>query len=173
MAIPGDPIELDIVLFDFDDSKHVRAQVDADGVPLAGSPFTVPNVGNGRYFLIDMNNLTFPNDRFEVNILYEVFNDAGFTDRSKKHGPSRDNYRLDQAPQNTNPDLLRRLDRIIALISELKVLDGEFLDEVLEGQVIPNEVSGNMDEDTELIGVVVTEDQISGLLSDSDLEGLF
>ena len=173
MSLVGDPLILDLTLFDFVDDKFVRATIDADGVPLAVSPVTVPNVGNGRHFLFDAINVVFPENRLETIITYEVFNDALFTERSKKHAPAKDKYLLSQAPEQTNPDLLARLDRIISLISELKVLDGVIEEDEIDGTIEIPEVEGSIDDSIELQGDVVPDNEISGLINDPELEGLF
>ncbi len=89
---PGDPIRLNLQLFDGDSGKFVQAIVaDSSGTPLAGSPVTLSNSGNGLY---EDDSLIMPTDP-EVTAIYKVYNDAGFTTPSAVHADALDIYRRD------------------------------------------------------------------------------
>lgn len=74
------PIILRLTLPETDASRYVRAFVrDQNGVQLAGSPFALTNLGDGRYFFKDEINLKFPVEALEVSALYRIYDDAAFT----------------------------------------------------------------------------------------------
>lgn len=112
----GDPIVLTLTLWDRNETKFVKVILSGDGVDLPESPVSVPHNVSGEYYKIDKNNLTFPDDVFEVKASYFVYDDAGFTTLSNDYAPAEDKYRLDTA-EGSN--------QISNLVDSLRVLDGE------------------------------------------------
>lgn len=90
---PGDPIRLNLQLFDGDENKFIKAYLrDNLGAQLAGSPVTLTHTDNGLY---EDDSILMPNNP-EVTAVYEVYNDSGFLFRSRKHSDSIDIYRPDR-----------------------------------------------------------------------------
>ena len=174
-AQPNDPLFLDITLEKFkpgDPVPFCRAIVKADGIALSFSPVNVPHIGGGSFFKKDPAIIKFPENRFEVSILYEFFNEAGFLTKSNKHGNEGKDYRLGKAPLNTNPDLIKRLDTILSLIAGLTAIEG-FVDTTpIVGELEPvNGIEGNIPEIEKIAGEVSLDKEVEGKVDSSDIDG--
>lgn len=85
---PGEKIKLDATLDDFDTTKFIRVILeDITGTPLSESPIGLTHIGGGRYF---------DNSVIKkvgcVNALFEVFNDAPFTDKNADFKEGIENF---------------------------------------------------------------------------------
>jgi len=138
----GDPLILNLELWDAAEDKHIKAillKVD-DGIPLAGSPYTVPHVGGGEYRLDT--GIVFPEDTFEVKARFTVYNDAGFTEPSGEHNRAVDIYRLGSGI-DTVIEKIEEIEGVIENISSQIITDDELEgtvanDENIVGEVIPD-----------------------------------
>lgn len=174
---PNTPIFLSLTLFDRDTTKFVRAKIFADGIEIAESPISVPHAGNGTYQLFDEEVLVFPDDVFTTRIVYDVFNDAGFTDKSVKHGPAEDIFVIVRPSLiGLDPRLEQKLNNILSVVTSHDLNSGlqgliDDDDKVLLGEVIPDEVIGVIADDKELIGLVTDSEVTGDLEGDTDLTG--
>jgi hypothetical protein len=95
----GDPIRLNLQLFDGDAGKFVQAYVrDSSGAQLAGSPVTLTHTDQGLY---EDDSLVMP-DNAEISAVYKVFNDAGFSSPSAIHSDAIDIYQPDRVLELAN-----------------------------------------------------------------------
>lgn len=93
----GSPLLLDLKLDDGDSGKFVRAIVRNNaGTAVAGSPFTLSHIANGRY-----RNTSFtPGAEGNYTADYIVYNDAGFTQISGKYRQAYDLFKVDDTEIN-------------------------------------------------------------------------
>lgn len=92
MPFLGDTVPLAFQLLDGDNSKFCRAIVkDPAGVSLAQSPVTLVARGNGNY---SANTLSMPNLPY-LEVTYESFDDALFTDPDNDHLLGGDTFPLE------------------------------------------------------------------------------
>lgn len=153
----GEALVLRLTLPEQDDSKFVQAIVKADnGVPLAGSPFELNNLGNGEYSFKDENNLVFPADRLEVVALYRIYDDEDFEIPTVDYGQqAMDVFRnLEVVATGIGDAVQETLDRLENLVNDTLILRDD-LDIIIED-----------DEPVEL--EVQEEDNIEVLISEEN-----
>jgi hypothetical protein len=89
----GQPIFLNLQLFDGVSNKYVKAHVmDSAGVDLAGSPLNCPHLAHGLY---TDESLSMPFS-LQVKAVYKVYIDPGFTIPSDEHSDAIDVFDLDK-----------------------------------------------------------------------------
>jgi hypothetical protein len=148
----GEPLVLRLTLPEQDDSKFVQAIVKADnGVALAGSPFTLSNLGDGEYFFKDENNLVFPADRLEVVALYRIYDDSGFTVPTVDYGQqAMDVFRnLEVVATGIGDAVQETLDRLENLVNDAIILRDD-IDVMIEDDE-PVEVEVQEEEEIEVL----------------------
>lgn len=174
MAQPLEPLFLDLTLFDFDDLKFVKATIKADGIELGASPISVPNITGGNYFFQDLA-LVFPTGRFEVITLYEVFDDAAFLTRSKKHAPAKDTLRLTTLPPGGDPAIIEKINQLIAIVTSHDLnsaLVGTVeMESNIVGFIIPDVVIGLVPDDINLVGIALNNELIGFVDQNNELIG--
>jgi len=90
----GDQAILNMWLHDEATNKYVRAHCrNAAGTVLSGSPFTLSHIARGHY---QAKPFTMPLSQ-EIEVIYEVYNDAGFTTPSPDHLGAFELIELDQS----------------------------------------------------------------------------
>ena len=89
----GDPIPLQLQLPDGDTDKFVQVHLhDSGGTPLGGSPVALPHDSEGSYE--DLSTVLMP-DTAEVVGTFEVYKDAGFTQKSAVYCDASELYQKD------------------------------------------------------------------------------
>jgi hypothetical protein len=88
----GDPIYLQYVTFNGDESVFVRASIYVDGV--STSERDLSHNGNGVYTYFSPSSLSFPINAFEVRAVYVVYSDSAFLELSEDHGRAEDIFRF-------------------------------------------------------------------------------
>lgn len=176
MAVVGDIIFLDYQLHDYSTDKFVRAVIKADGVEIGISPVDVPHVGDGAHFFSNPAILTFPENTSEIGITFMVFKDVGYTERLKRYGAGRDNYRLVIAEVTVdNSEIEEKLDLIIALshasASNIELVGIVYEAEELVGLALDNVLVGFVDTGIELVGFVEDNELIGFVVDDSTVVG--
>jgi len=163
MAKVGDLIILDFQLHDFSTDKHVKAIIEADGVETTYSPILVPHVGDGKHLYVNPL-ITFPSNTFLIAITFEVYSDAGLTNRLKRYGAARDQYELSSGSSGVSSTSLNdTLNSINKAIDEFKAMDSNIIVSIAEDT---DEVSIYVSEEDE-ITVEVIEEEIEIEVSDS------
>jgi hypothetical protein len=83
MPFPGNVVPLSFQAHDRSEVLYVQAEVvDNTGAVIAGSPFTLAHVGNGKY---TNDTLIMPSNVKYLEITYHPYTDAGFTTFSDDH----------------------------------------------------------------------------------------
>lgn len=176
MSQAFDPIVLDVVLWDYNPNKFVRATLEADGVVLTLRP-NIPHRQDGKYTLYQPTVYFFPENTNHLSITYEIFDDSSFTTRSVRHAPANEHYTLDNPISGTNPELINKLNQIIDIVTSHDLnsqIIGIVQDEItLIGEVVIEDVIGQVFDNVTLVGIVIEEDAIQGsLFADDDLTGI-
>jgi len=144
----GDPIRLNLQLFDGDPDKFPQAILrDVNGTELVGSPVDLSHTGDGLYKDASVN---MPDVIF-VTASFKVYNDVGFTKLSNLHGDALDVFQRDETQA-----------AIDKLLAESRKAD--FTSTVSDEDSFTSTVS---DED-EIKSQVSDEDEISAQVSDDD-----
>ena len=137
---------------------------------LPNLPFDVPHLELGYYFGADPL-LFFPTSTFHLSMVYEIWNDAGYTVKSNSHAPVVEHYSKADTSVGIDPELLDKLNQIIDIVTSHDVnsqIIGEMFDDTeLDGIVLENDVMGYLFDEQVLTGIVV-EDTIGGLVDDGD-----
>lgn len=171
----GDPLQFNLTLWDFAEDMFVQAVVYADNVRMPYSPITIPHKEDGHYYLKDEANYFFPDNTLEVTIVYRVFHDAAFTERSYTHAPANYTYLLTKPISDEIED---KIDKIIDIVTSHPLTSQiigyvEAESDLLTGYVIPDDIVGYVEEDSDLIGFL-TDTELEGKLdNDDDVEGFF
>ena len=128
--------------------KVVRAIVkDATNVSIAGSPVTLPHVGDGVYFL---DTLVMPNTP-NISVEYDPFDGPGFTNPSTDILPTSERFEFDEDFEGT------------------RIFAGS---EVLTGNITSDTLEGTVEDDKEnLSGEISDEEKLSGELSEETVSG--
>lgn len=94
----GDPIRLNLQLYDGATNKYVRAYLtDQAGNALAGSPVNLTHISNGLY---KDSSINMPN-ALEVVAQYKVFDNAGYSVASAQHADAIDTFLLEIVESNS------------------------------------------------------------------------
>lgn len=164
-------------LYDGAEDKYVRAYVTSeDGTSLSGSPFALTHQLQGKYVYFDFSNFTYPEGAEQVHATYIVYTDAAYTQESKKHSRSLDVFHLDPSESSTISieDIDNKLDQIINVLSSTfpgaEITGIVERDEELIGMVTQDEVIGLIHSD-EILGHVL-EEEIVGIVADNEITGL-
>lgn len=154
-----DPIILTYQLFDGATDKYVRCHLKTyDGVTISGSPFDLNHEADGKYVFYDINNLKFPSGAIQLQAQYIVYDDAGYSVRSKRQSLGLDIFYLDptQSPTISIEDIDQKLDQIINVLSS----------------TFPGaEIIGLVERDEEIIGII-TDEEINGLIFSDEIDGI-
>lgn len=160
----GDPIPLSAVLWDQSDSKFVRAYAfSADNQPMPWSPVGVPNRGRGLY---EENSFTMP-DTDHVTVVYEIYDDALFLNRSCEYMVGGERFDRDEDLINET-DVEMIIDHVTDQVNRLIGFDVEveISQDQIQVEVEQNEISVEVVEakvDTE-----ITQDQVISAKIKSD-----
>ena len=159
----GDKIILRLQLFDGATDQFVRAYVcDSDGTNLG--TYDLTHKINGLYTYSNPL-LVFPNYDGEVYASYEVFSDAGYTVRNKKHNFTFDIYRQAVSDETSdNSEIIDLLNQILTISSKV-----EACEIVAEISVDDDCVTGLVSDD-KLVGQLITEDKLVGQLTETTLK---
>jgi hypothetical protein len=112
MPVEGEILDLSAQLLDGDTSKFIRVDItDPSGAAIAGSPFSLPHLGGGKY---GVDTVLMTDDAYLI-ARYESFNDPGFTTPDPDHLLGSDKFRL-EIPDSV---ILDRLDTIIEKLQGL------------------------------------------------------
>lgn len=167
MAVVGDTIFLDYQLHDFSTDKFVRAVVKADGVEIGISPVAMPHVGDGAYFFSNPSTLTFPENTSEIAITYTVFKDALFTERLKKYGAGRDNYKLITV-SISGSEIKKITDSLVVVDVEMDIVEEETVEMVFDSSDAPDIFEMIVEEEASVIMLVEQELEVSGILAEEE-----
>lgn len=176
MSQAFDPLVLDTTLWNFATDKFVKATLRADGIEMPVSPVNVPHIANGIYVLYDPLNIFFPDNINHVSIVYSVYHDAAFTQRSLVHAPDSEHYTKDNPIPGGDPNLIKKINQLIDIVTSHDVnsqVVGVIEDDViLVGTVMPDDAIGAVFDDVVLTGFVLdNNDPVGNIFDESDLIG--
>ena len=163
----GDPLVLSALLEYQETDLYVRAIVtDADNLPLAISPVSMPHLGSGLY-----KNATYPYPDTEYAIaVYEVFEDAAFTIPATYFAGGacfEKDIGADAIIEEINTHTTDQVNRVVFCEIEAVIEQNE-----ISVTLCDNEVIVKVDEDE--IGVLTDENSISATINadciDTDIE---
>lgn len=136
------PIVLRLTLPEVDNTKFVKAVVrDQNGTQLLGSPFTLTNLGDGRYFFKDEINLKFPISAIEISAMYLVYDDVGFTIPTADYSfQNEDVFRVgdDEDIEGTLQSLTASINNMLTMVPTIEA-ELEFDDEPIEAEIEIND----------------------------------
>lgn len=156
----GEPIRLNLQLFDGATDKHVRTWVlDDNGNLLSGTPLSLAHQGYGLYA---NKSLLMPNTK-QVKAVYRVYLDAGFANPSPIHSDAIDVFNLTVTESAEHVVGYIETDIVLDGYLEMNDLTGQvFLDVPLDGIVeTDGGLAGEVDISTTIIGELV-EDNVIG-----------
>lgn len=143
----GENIPLAVLLENLATDRFVKATVrDNTGAQIVGSPFNVPHLSDGYYFL---GTVPMPAGVLNIDVQYVVYDDAGFTTISIDQLPATERFDVDDVG-TLIVDLGSATDALIAAASQVD-LQIEIVDE--------GDLQVEVD-DTDEMGVTIVEDDI-------------
>ncbi len=156
----GDPVRLNLQLFDGATDKFVRAWVlDDSGALLPGTPVALSHQGYGLYA---NKSIAMPSTP-QLKAVYRVYLDADFAEPSPIHSDAIDVFDLEIATQLAT-EIVGYIDGDIVLQGYVEMNDivGQvFLDVPLNGIVeVDGSLSGMIDITTTLIGQIIEDDVV-------------
>jgi len=174
----GDPIVLHLVLGHLETNRFVRARLKApDGSLWKPDPIPMAGNGDGTYSYFHESALVFPPDVFEIRAVYEIFRDAGYTERDITYNAGEDIYRYDTASSHILEEIEKlkaQSSSFISLCSEnvIGIVDDESVIGIAREEDI-EEIVGIIFDDEEVHGVINSlEETIIGSIEDEDITGL-
>jgi len=162
----GDPIDLAMLMHDGASDKHVRAHIYRDdNSELSGSPVSLSHISGGFY---SSNSAVWPNSLY-LNLVYKVFEDAGFTVVASDRLPGTETVYLEQSAQDIE-NLLSKITNVdfkTVLREEFMLTAKLSLENQMRATLVPNS------EVVEMINVIegtraIVTDGINGSGSDQN-----
>lgn len=173
----GDQLTLTVQLRSGHVDKHVLCYIETDtGIPLSGSPFSIPHFARGKY-TVKPPELKFPTGIEEVHATYIVYNDASYSEESMINGRSLDVWRKDPTSDvdfnfEQIIDLLNDIISSISSITASAEIEGEIIvEDELEGTVTLEILEGEIQQPEMLEGIVSGND-IDGFVSTNEIIGV-
>lgn len=150
----GELIPLSLKLPEAATDKFVKATLRNDaGAQIAGSPGTLTHVGEGQY---TNNTFLMPAGTDYVNVAYQVFDDAGFTQPSALYSDAQERFELDI------PDA-----EFLALLLEIKAM----LTGLTASSSAASDVRGVIQKVDALLGVVIAGTNLTGVMNQPTVVG--
>lgn len=159
MPFEGETLPLSYQLHDGATNRFCIAILkDENGDSLAGSPFDLYHIGNGKY---TSDAALMPSGVKYLECTYEAYDDAGLTILSSIHTSGSDVFRFEIPDQI----ILDGIEEIISLIENIQAR-GPFL----KGRILDETLRGVIDKANELKGKITRED-LKGNVDDETLKG--
>ena len=147
----GEILPLSFQLLDSDATKFCRAIVtNPAGVPIAGSPVALINIGGGKY---SSDAVTMPNLDY-VEVRYEPYDDALFTIVDPDHLVGTDVFRL-EIPDTV---IVAKLDQILAKLNGIALPGASFNATLVQTTV------RELIEDVRVAKALVNREDVTGLV---------